>query len=96
MPAYVVVDGEVTDPARYDQYKAAAPAAIARYGGRYLVRGGTTAILEGDWKPMRVVILEFPSLAAAKEFYDSPEYRAARALRAGAAKMKVIAVEGVS
>jgi len=96
MPAYVVVDGEVTDPARYDQYKEAAPAAIARYGGRYLVRGGTTAILEGDWQPMRVVILEFPSLAAAKEFYDSPEYRAARALRAGAAKMKVIAVEGVS
>ena len=96
MSAYLVVDCEVTDPARYDQYKLLAPAAIAQYGGRYLARGGTVAILEGDWQPGRVVILEFPSLAAAKEFYDSPEYRAARAVRAGAARMNLVAVEGVS
>ena len=96
MSAYVVVDCEVTDPVRYDQYKQAAPPAIARYGGRYLARGGTAAVLEGDWQPQRIVILEFPSLAAAKEFYDSPEYRAARALRSGAATMDIIAVEGVS
>ena len=96
MSAYVVVDCEVTDPVRYDQYKEAAPLAITRYGGRYLARGGTAAVLEGDWQPQRIVILEFPSLAAAKEFYDSPEYRAARALRSGAATMDIIAVEGVS
>lgn len=96
MSAYIVVDCEVTDPAKYDQYKALAPPAIARYGGRYLARGGTTAVLEGDWQPKRVVILEFPSLAAAKEFYDSPEYRKARAARAGAANMNLVAVEGVS
>jgi uncharacterized protein (DUF1330 family) len=96
MPAYIVVNCEVTDPVKYDQYKALAPAAIARHGGRYLVRGGATSVLEGDWRPKRVVVLEFPSLAAAKAFYDSPEYRAAREVRAGAAHMDMIAVEGLA
>ena len=96
MSAYIVVDCEVTDPAKYDQYKQLAPAAIAQYGGRYLARGGTAAVLEGNWQPGRVVILEFPSLAAAKAFYDSPEYGAARAVRAGAATMNLVAIEGVS
>jgi uncharacterized protein (DUF1330 family) len=96
MSAYVVVNCEVTDPVRYEQYKQVAAAAVAQYGGRYLVRGGTTAVLEGDWQPKRVVILEFLTLAAATEFHQSPEYRAARALRAGAAAMDVIAVEGVA
>jgi uncharacterized protein (DUF1330 family) len=95
MAAYVVVDCEVTDPVKYDQYKALAPAAIARHGGRYLARGGTTCVLEGDWAPKRAIILEFPSLAAAKAFYDSPEYSAARALRTGAANMNMVAVEGM-
>lgn len=95
MAAYIVVDCEVTDPAKYEQYKELAPPAIARYGGRYLVRGGASAVLEGDWQPKRVVILEFPSLAAAKEFYDSPEYRAARDVRTNAARMNLVAVEGV-
>jgi uncharacterized protein (DUF1330 family) len=96
MSAYVVVNCEVTDPVRYEQYKQVAAAAVAQFGGRYLVRGGTTSVLEGDWQPKRVVILEFPTLAAATEFHRSPEYRAARALRAGAAAMDVIAVEGVA
>jgi uncharacterized protein (DUF1330 family) len=73
-----------------------AAAAVAQYGGRYLARGGTTAVLEGSWQPKRVVIVEFPTLAAATDFLQSPEYRAARALRAGAASMNVIAVEGVA
>ena len=96
MSAYVVVNCEVTDPVRYEQYKQVAAAAVAQYGGRYLVRGGTTAVLEGDWQPKRVVILEFPTFAAATVFHQSPEYRAARALRAGAAAMDVIAVEDVA
>ena len=96
MSAYVVVECEVTDPVKYEQYKQLAPAAIARHGGRYLVRGGATEILEGNWQPKRVVILEFPSLDAAKAFYDSPEYRAARAVRTGAAKMDILAVEGIA
>ena len=96
MPAYIVVNCEVTDPVKYEQYKAVASAAIARHGGRYLARGGATAVLEGDWQPNRVVVLEFPSLAAAKAFYDSPEYVEARAVRAGAANMDIIAVEGLA
>jgi len=95
MSAYILVDCEVTDPARYEEYRALAPAAIARYGGRYLARGGETVRLEGDWVPRRVVVLEFPSLDAVKAFFDSPEYRAARAVRKDAAKMNMIAVAGV-
>jgi uncharacterized protein (DUF1330 family) len=95
MPAYVLVDAKVTDPAQYEEYRKVAPAAIARYGGRYLVRGGATTVLEGEWQPNRIVVLEFPDGDAARRFYESPEYRAARALRAGAAAMNVIVVDGV-
>jgi uncharacterized protein (DUF1330 family) len=95
MAAYLLVDCQVTDPVQYERYRALAPAAIARYGGRYLVRGGATTVLEGEWQPHRVVVLEFPSVAAAKEFYDSPEYREARAVRVGAARMSIFVAEGV-
>jgi uncharacterized protein (DUF1330 family) len=95
MSAYILVDVDVHDAARYQQYGALAPGAIARYGGRYLARGGEMVTLEGDWKPKRVVVLEFPTLDAAKTFYDSPEYRAARDQREGACNMKMIAVAGV-
>jgi uncharacterized protein (DUF1330 family) len=95
MPAYLIVDVEVTDPQQYDKYKAIAPAAIAKYGGRYLVRGGAHTALEGSWRPNRIVLLEFPDVDAAKRFYDSPEYREARALRANAAKGNFVVVEGL-
>lgn len=95
MPAYVVADVGVTDPARYEDYKKLAPAAIAKHGGRYLARGGETAVLEGDWRPGGVVVLEFPSLAQAKAFYDSAEYGEARRARAGAARMNMVVVDGV-
>lgn len=95
MSAYILVECDVLDAERYEAYKALAPAAIARYGGRYLARGGETVTLEGDWKPARVVVLEFPSLDAARAFYDSPEYRAAREKRKGAADMRMIAVAGL-
>lgn len=95
MPAYVLADIEVTDAAAYERYRALAPAAIAKYGGKYLVRGGATTVLEGNWQPHRVVVLEFPDVATAQRFYDSPEYAAARAVRAGAAKMSLFAVEGL-
>lgn len=94
MTAYIVVDCEVNDPAKYEEYKKLAQEAIAKHGGRYLARGGQTAVLEGDWRPNRVVILEFPSLEAARRFYTSVEYTAARRARAGAAKMNIFAVEG--
>jgi len=96
MPAYLIVDCEVTDPERYERYKQLAPPAIAKFGGRYLARGGEITRLEGDWQPHRIVVLEFPDAQTAKRFYESPEYRAARAERAGAANMNMILVEGLS
>jgi uncharacterized protein (DUF1330 family) len=96
MPAYLIVDCEVTDPERYEIYKQLAPPAIAKYGGRYLVRGGAMTLLEGNWRPNRVVVLEFPDEETAKRFYASPEYDAAREKRAGAANMNIVLVPGVS
>jgi uncharacterized protein (DUF1330 family) len=95
MPAYVIVETDVTDPEQYEQYKAASPAAIAAGGGRFLVRGGELAVLEGDWQPPRIVLLEFQDLEAAKRWYESQAYQEAKKLREGAASFRAIAVQGV-
>jgi uncharacterized protein (DUF1330 family) len=95
MPAYVIVETNVTDQTQYDRYKEAAPPAIAAFGGRYLVRGGELAKFEGNWDPTRVVILEFPDLETAKRWYASDEYAEARKLRDGAAALNMVAVEGL-
>lgn len=95
MAAYLLVDIKVSDPGRYEEYKRLASLAVAHHGGRYLVRGGETVVLEGRWQPNRIVVLEFPTLAAARAFYESAEYGAARAQRVGAAEMSMIAVAGV-
>jgi uncharacterized protein (DUF1330 family) len=94
MAAYVLVNVKVTDPVRYAAYRQLAQDAIAHHGGKYLARGGETAVLEGNWTPDRIVLLEFPTLDAARAFYHSPEYGAAKAARAGAAEMSMIAVAG--
>lgn len=95
MSAYLIARIEVTDAARYERYKALAPAAIAAHGGRYLSRGGPTETLEGEPEHRRVVILEFPDMDAARSFYNSPEYAAARAERDGAATGQFMIVEGL-
>ena len=95
MPAYLIVETDITDPEQYEQYKAASPGAIAAGGGRFLVRGGELAVLEGDWSPKRLVIAEFEDLEAAKRFYESPEYQEVMKLRAGAANLRIVAVEGL-
>jgi len=95
MPAYLIVETDITDPEQYEQYKAASPGAIAAGGGRFVVRGGELAVLEGDWHPKRLVVVEFPDLEAAKAFYESDEYRAAMRLREGAAHLNMVAVQGV-
>jgi uncharacterized protein (DUF1330 family) len=95
MPAYVIAETDVHDDAQYERYKAAAPETIAAYGGSYVARGGELAVLEGDWHPKRVVILQFEDLAAAKRWYESPEYAEVRKLREGAANMNLVAVEGL-
>ncbi|HZX96140.1 MAG TPA: DUF1330 domain-containing protein [Myxococcales bacterium] len=94
MPAYVVVDIEVKNPAEYDRYKTLAPPSIAQYGGRYLARGGATEVLEGSWKPKRFVILEFPSMERARAWWSSSDYAAAKALRQACASTSMVAVEG--
>ncbi len=95
MPAYVIVETDVSDPERYEQYKAASPGAIAAGGGRFLVRGGELVVLEGDWQPSRLVVLEFEDLAAAKRWYESEAYQGAKKLREGAAHLRMVAVQGV-
>jgi len=95
MPAYVVVDIEVYDAKRYEQYKRMAPPSIAVYGGRYLTRGGETNVLEGDWTPKRFVVLEFPSLERARAWWSSPEYAEAKALRQACATTRMVVTEGL-
>jgi uncharacterized protein (DUF1330 family) len=94
MPAYVIVETDVHDPEQYERYKAASPGAVAAGGGRFIVRGGEMAVLEGDWQPKRLVVLEFEDLDAAKRWYESPEYQDAKRLREGAAHLRMVAVEG--
>lgn len=94
MPAYVLCEVAVTDPASYEPYKALSAEAVAAHGGRFLARGGACELLEGAGAPSRVVVLEFPDLDTARRWYDSDEYRKARAARAGAATARFIAVEG--
>jgi uncharacterized protein (DUF1330 family) len=95
MPAYAIFDITVDDLERYEDYKKLAPPAIAAYGGKYLVRGGQLDVLEGDWNPSRIVVLEFPTAEQAKAWIDSPEYREARALRHATATTKAILIEGM-
>ncbi len=98
MPAaYLIVEMNISDPDRYREYVAAAPAAVKAAGGEYLVRGGRSQTLEGDWQPHRVAVLRFPSYEQAQAFYDGPAYRPLRALRAGATEyFNMVLVEGVS
>ena len=95
MPAYFIVDVEVTDPAGFEEYRQLVPGTVQKYGGRFLVRGGAVETLEGDWQPKRVVVLEFPSLEQAKRWYNSEDYRDPKALRFKTAKTSLILVAGV-
>lgn len=95
MPAYVIVETDIHDPEQYEQYKQAAPGAVSAGGGRFMARGGEVAVLEGDWQPTRLVLLEFPDLDAAKRFYESSEYQEAKRLREGAAHLNMVAVAGL-
>lgn len=95
MAAYIIVDVEVTDPKLYAEYKQQVPATLEPYGGRFLCRGGVTERLEGDWKPARVVVLEFDSVEQARGWWSSTGYAAPKALRQRSARSNMILVEGV-
>ncbi|MBI3578000.1 MAG: DUF1330 domain-containing protein [Ignavibacteriales bacterium] len=94
MAAYVIVDVEVKDPVRYEEYKAMAAPTVALYGGKYIVRGGTTEILEGAYKPNRIVVLEFETMEQARQWWHSPEYSNAKQLRQSIATTTMFIVEG--
>jgi uncharacterized protein (DUF1330 family) len=95
MSAYLIVNIEVTDPVRYAEYISLAPGSIAKFGGKYLARGGRTRKLEGNYDPKRLVILEFESMDRARAWWDSEEYAGPKALRRSAAVTDMILVEGV-
>lgn len=94
MPAYVIVQVDVKDPVRYDDYKRMVPASLEKFGGRFLVRGGKTHTMEGNWAPQRFVVVEFPSVDQAKAWWASPEYAEAKALRQATADSQMIIAEG--
>ena len=95
MASYLIADVTLIDTAAYETYRQQVPAIIAAYGGRYLVRGGETKLLEGSRSPNRTVVLEFPTMDALKTFWDSPEYRPLRVLRESAATSDIFAVAGL-
>jgi len=94
MAAYVIGEIEVTDQATYDDYRKQVPATVAKYGGRFIMRGGKVETLEGGWAPKRIVALEFPSMEQAQKWYRSAEYTPLIKLRQKAARGKLILVEG--
>ena len=94
MTGYIIARVNVTDPAKYEDYKALSPGAVAAHGGRFLVRGGAMKTLEGEPEDRRVVVLEFPTMEAAETFYHSAEYAAAKEKRHGAAEFQMILLEG--
>ena len=95
MSAYVIVDIDVINPEEYQEYAKLAPASIAAYGGKYLARGGRTEVLEGNWTPKRLVILEFESVEKAKAWLESPEYQPARQMRHRTATSNMVVIAGV-
>lgn len=94
MPAYVIVNVGNTTSAEYDGYKATAQKTVAQYGGRYLARGGKMKVVEGEWKPSRIVVLAFDSFDQALAWWNSPEYAPAKALRQRLIKTDMIIVDG--
>jgi uncharacterized protein (DUF1330 family) len=95
MPAYVLVELSIHDPELYHEYKQLTPDTIKAYGGQFVVRGGKTEPLEGEWHPERIVLLEFPSVERAREWWHSEQYTRARLIRQRAAETKMIILEGI-
>ncbi len=95
MTAYLIADVDVRDVERYEEYKRKVPALIARHGGEYLVRGGDFEILEGDWRPTRLVLFRFPDREAIRAFMADPEYAPLIALRHSIADSSLVAIDGL-
>ena len=94
MPAYVIAEVNITNPEGYKEYTAVVPGTIAKYGGRFLVRGGKAEALEGDWPECRRVVIEFPTAQAARDWFNSPEYEKPKAMRKANSTGRLLLVEG--
>jgi uncharacterized protein (DUF1330 family) len=95
MSAYVVVEVEVHDPELMARYRDATTPTVTAHRGRFIVRGGACETLEGGWSPERLVIIEFPTAAAAKAWWSSEEYAEPKAMRQRAGRTRMVVVEGV-
>lgn len=95
MAGYAIIHNAVTDESLYAEFREQAAATIAKYGGKYLVRGGAAEAVDGDWVPDRVVVIEFASVAQAKAWFNSPEFAEAKQIRNRCADAIVVIVEGV-
>jgi uncharacterized protein (DUF1330 family) len=95
MAAYFLVDVTTTDPALMAEYRTHTPGLVGKYGGRFVIRGGASETVEGDWKPERVVMLEFPDRAAFRRFYDSEDYKPVLKMRMAAGRSRAVLAEGV-
>ena len=94
MAGYIIADVDVHDAEAYGEYRKLVAPTIEKYGGKFVVRAGAHEVVEGDWKPNRVIVIEFESVARAKEWYNSEEYAPALAIRLKAAETSLIIVEG--
>ena len=94
MPAYVLAEVDITNPEGYKEYSTLVPPTIAKFGGRFLHRGGPATPLEGDWPRLRRVIIEFPTAEAARQWWESPEYEKPKALRRANSTGRLILLEG--
>ena len=95
MAAYLIADISITNPQRYEEYKRQVAPLIERFSGRYIARAGNHKVLEGDWEPSRLVVLEFPDMATLEAWYNSPEYAPVKAIRLEAAESRMMALEGL-
>lgn len=95
MSAYLIVNLEVRDPAAYELYKTKVPALIRKHGGEYLARGGACEVLEGNWRPGRLVLFRFPDMESIRALYVDPEYQPLKSLRQRVAYTEIVAVESV-
>ena len=96
MSAYVIFDVDIHDPAKYQEFMAGVKPALEAAGCKYLARGGAHKVYEGDWEPRRIVLLEFPDVAAWEEFYNGPTYRNLKAIRDACSEARMVIVEGLS
>jgi uncharacterized protein (DUF1330 family) len=95
LSAYVIAIVDIKDSVRYERYRELVLPTVTAYGGKFIARGGRTEVLEGAWSPRRVVILEFPSVERAKEWWESAEYSKAKAIRQATSEGTLVVVEGV-